>query len=102
MTANAASLEARGMNLPLVNPHFYRKDGCMYDQSLPDAHASVLNVIRQLEHGDITINPSGVSLIYINYDCTTMDGKLVVDVLQDTVDGTYERLFRDAVVHVVG
>jgi len=102
----AASLEARGMNLPLVyirfNPHFYRKDGVMYDQSMSEGHARILTVLQQLERGEVTINPKGVSLIYINYDCTTIDGKLVVHVLQDTEDGTYARYFRDSVVHVVG
>ena len=102
----AASLEALNQNLPLVyirfNPHFYRKDGVMYDQSLPEAHARILTVLQQLESGEITINPNGVSLIYINYDCTTIDGKLVVNVLQDVEDGTYARYFRDSVVHVVG
>ena len=102
----AASLEARNMRLPLVyirfNPHFYRKDGHMYDQSLSEAHLRVLNVLQQLERGEIAINPNGVSLIYINYDCTTSDGKLVVDVLKDTEDGTYARFFRDSVVYTVG
>jgi len=84
------------------NPHFYQKDGKMYDQSLAEGHLRVLKVIKQLETGEITINPNGVSLIYINYDCTTVDGKLVVDILQDVDNDTYAGLYQNCVVHVVG
>jgi len=95
-------LTARPMVYIRFNPHFYQKDGIMYDQTLSEGHLRVLKVIQQLGSGDIQINPTGVSLIYINYDCTTINGKLVVDLFQDVENDTYAAIYKNCVVHVVG
>ena len=103
---HSLALRTDGQTVPLLyirfNPHRYTKDGVQYDQSLAEGHARLHKVLLQLANGTIPINSEGVSLIYVNYDCTTIDGRLVVDVLHSAEVGTYAHQFKDSVIHVVG
>jgi len=63
---------SRGVPLYVrFNPHYYTKEGVLYDQPLPDAHAKLLKIIRDLQPSDL--NP-GLNLIYVNYDQVAPEG----------------------------
>jgi hypothetical protein len=66
--------------LPVIyirfNPHFYTVDGVFFDPDLPTRHQALLDVLAQLESGDIQlVNPTGLNLIYMYYDQVTEQGQ---------------------------
>ena len=88
-------------DIPVVyvrfNPHFYRKDGKIFDMPLADAHEKLFGILDKLQRSDLH---SGLNLIYIHYDqVSAAKGSAPWKQLALFQDGDGE-LLRDCVIAV--
>ena len=92
--ANALEQTSEFAGVPIVyvrfNPHFYHKDGKLFDMPLDKAHDLLLNTINSFTR----VPHKGVNLVYVNYD--TRDNKLCI--FDESHDDDYCHLFQDTVV----